>query len=52
METAGEKRLAAEAAARIEGPLLGGRVFTDDKAPVEWLIDLSLIEFAADGAGK
>ena len=27
----------------------GGRVYTDDVAPVEWLIDTSLVEVAADG---
>ena len=30
---------AAGAAARIEPPLSGGTVYTDDKAPVEWLRD-------------
>jgi hypothetical protein len=29
--------------------LRGGRVYTDDKAPVEWLIDKSIVEYAADG---
>ena len=32
---------------RIGGPLEGGTVYTDDKAPVEWLIDTSIVEFAA-----
>jgi spermidine synthase len=33
-------------ARRIEAPLTGGTVYTDDKAPVEWLVDKSLIDFA------
>jgi spermidine synthase len=41
--------LALEAAARIEPRLPGGRVYTDDIAPVEWLIDSSIVEVAADG---
>jgi spermidine synthase len=41
--------LAREAAARIEPRLPGGRVYTDDVAPVEWLIDTSIVEFAAGG---
>ena len=39
--------LALQTAARIEGPLRGGDVYTDDKAPVEWLIDKSIVQFAA-----
>ena len=27
--------------------LRGGEVYTDDRAPVEWLIDRSLVEYAA-----
>ena len=27
----------------------GGTVYTDDKAPVEWLIDKSIVQYAADG---
>jgi hypothetical protein len=30
-------------------PLEGGSVYTDDRAPVEWLIDKSIIEYAASG---
>jgi spermidine synthase len=41
--------LALGAAARIERPLEGGDVFTDDRAPVEWLIDASIVKYAADG---
>ena len=39
--------LAYEAAARVAPYLRGGRVYTDDIAPVEWLIDTSIVEFAA-----
>ena len=28
--------------------LTGGPVYTDDKAPVEWLIDRSIIGYAGD----
>jgi hypothetical protein len=28
-------------------PLHGGTVFTDDRAPVEWLIDASIVKYAA-----
>jgi predicted O-methyltransferase YrrM len=35
------------AAARLEPGLRGGRVYTDDVAPVEWLIDSSIVQFAA-----
>ncbi|HSK49466.1 MAG TPA: fused MFS/spermidine synthase [Solirubrobacterales bacterium] len=40
--------LAREAAAATEPRLPGGEVFTDDHAPVEWLVDESLLEYAAD----
>ena len=43
--------LALEAAARVEPYLRGGRVYTDDVAPVEWLIDSSIVSFAA-GEGE
>jgi spermidine synthase len=33
--------------ARLMPPLGGGEVYTDDRAPVEWLIDRSLVEYAA-----
>jgi spermidine synthase len=40
----------AEAAAlRLGEPLEGGAIYTDDKAPVEWLIDKSIVEYAAGG---
>jgi spermidine synthase len=38
---------AREAVARIADRLPGGEVYTDDRAPVEWLIDASIVEFAA-----
>ena len=52
---ASHRRLSAErlratghaAAARIEPPLPGGEVYTDDRAPVEWLIDKSIVDYAA-----
>ena len=44
---AGLRPTAREAAARIEGPLPGGSVYTDDRAPVEWLIDESIVDYAA-----
>ena len=36
-------------AGRLEAPLRGGRVYTDDVAPVEWLIDASIVQVAARG---
>jgi spermidine synthase len=41
-------RLAANASARLGPRLDGGEVWTDDRAPVEWLIDRSLLGYAAD----
>ncbi len=41
--------LAREAAAGTGPALRGGRVFTDDRAPVEWLVDASIVDYAADG---
>ena len=38
--------LAAEAADRAEPPLPGGEIYTDDDAPVEWLIDKSIVDYA------
>ena len=41
-------RPTALAAARgLEAPLEGGDVYTDDKAPVEWLIDKSIVDYAS-----
>jgi hypothetical protein len=38
--------VAAAAAARLEPSLPGGAVYTDDRAPVEWLTDLSILRYA------
>jgi spermidine synthase len=38
------RRLSGE---RLHPALTGGSVYTDDRAPVEWLIDRSLVEYAA-----
>jgi predicted membrane-bound spermidine synthase len=43
------RRTAAFTAARLAPRLPGGRVYTDDVAPVEWLIDASIVKLAADG---
>ncbi len=40
---------ALTAAARMTARLPGGSVYTDDRAPVEWLIDKSIVKYAADG---
>jgi spermidine synthase len=37
---------AREAARRLAPRLPGGEVYTDDRAPVEWLVDSSLLEYA------
>jgi spermidine synthase len=37
------------AADRLAPALRGGSVYTDDRAPVEWLIDASIVKVAADG---
>jgi spermidine synthase len=42
-------RLGEIDAARITPRLEGGSVFTDDRAPVEWMIDRSIIGAAEDG---
>lgn len=39
----------ARTAARLEPALRGGSVYTDDRAPVEWLIDSSIVQYAARG---
>jgi len=38
-----------EAYLRSGPPLTGGDVYTDDHAPVEWLIDKSIVDYASDG---
>ena len=40
-------QVAAEVAGQLEPPLSGGAVYSDDRAPVEWLIDRSIVEYAA-----
>lgn len=40
--------VAAATADRLEPALGGGEVWTDDHSPVEWLVDLSLLEFASE----
>ena len=42
------RNIAVAAAARLTPRLAGGTVYTDDKAPVEWLVDRSILEYAAD----
>jgi spermidine synthase len=41
--------VAGAAAARLAPALPGGAVYTDDRAPVEWLIDASIVHVAAEG---
>jgi spermidine synthase len=41
--------VAAAAADRLAPALRGGAVYTDDRAPVEWLIDASIVRLAAHG---
>jgi spermidine synthase len=43
--------VAAATAAQLEPRLPGGRVYTDDIAPVEWLVDSSILQFAARDDG-
>ncbi len=45
----GLRSTALAAAGRLEAPLRGGEVYTDDKAPVEWLIDKSIVDYASGG---
>jgi uncharacterized membrane protein YeiH len=40
------RSLAATVSARTAPALRGGAVYTDDKAPVEWLTDLSILGYA------
>jgi spermidine synthase len=39
---------ALAAARRLAPGLTGGEVYTDDKAPVEWLIDKSIVDYASE----
>jgi len=43
----GLRQTARKAVERIGAPLSGGSVYTDDRAPVEWLIDESIVDYAA-----
>ena len=43
--------VALEAAGGLAPALRGGTVYTDDRAPVEWLIDASIVDYAARGGG-
>jgi spermidine synthase len=45
---AGLRPTALAAARRLAGPLEGGEVYTDDRAPVEWLIDKSIVDYASE----
>jgi hypothetical protein len=40
--------LAARESGRIGPRLDGGEIYTDDRAPVEWLIDRSILGYAGD----
>jgi hypothetical protein len=39
--------IAAAAARRLAKALSGGPVYTDDRAPVEWLVDRAIIGYAS-----
>jgi spermidine synthase len=43
------RAVGAATAARLGPRLRGGSVYTDDRAPVEWLIDTSIVQVAARG---
>jgi spermidine synthase len=45
----GLQSVADATAGRLAPPLRGGKVYTDDVAPVEWLIDTSIVKVAARG---
>ena len=45
----GLRETASAAADRLGPRLRGGSVYTDDRAPVEWLIDKSIVDYAAGG---
>jgi hypothetical protein len=42
------RSLALDAAAALGPRLSGGEIYTDDLAPVEWLVDSSLLEYAGE----
>jgi hypothetical protein len=41
------RAIARTAASHLAPSLRGGDVYTDDRAPVEWLIDRAIIRYAA-----
>ena len=41
------RALARATSTRLRPRLDGGQVYTDDKAPVEWLVDRSIVSYAA-----
>lgn len=43
------RTIASATASQLRPGLTGGRVYTDDVAPVEWLIDASIVDVAASG---
>jgi len=43
------RSVAARTAQRLAPRLPGGRVYTDDVAPVEWLVDAEIVRVAAEG---
>ncbi|MFM9140501.1 MAG: spermidine synthase [Solirubrobacterales bacterium] len=43
------RETALKAASRLTPALPGGEVYSDDRAPVEWLIDESILSVAAEG---
>ena len=45
------KQLAIDASGRLGPALTGGPVYTDDRAPVEWLVDTSIVHEAAEEGG-
>jgi spermidine synthase len=45
------RTLARDTSRRLRPATRGERVYTDDRAPVEWLVDTSIVEYAA-GGGK
>jgi spermidine synthase len=42
--------VASSVAGRVGPALTGGSVYTDDRAPVEWLTDLSILKYATEAA--
>jgi spermidine synthase len=45
----GLRDLATTVEGQLLPPLRGGAVYSDDKAPVEWLTDLSIVHYATGG---